>query len=123
MSQDQLGYEPEIEPAPNIINIYWTDDDNPKHINNNTIYMNGNYVEPIGIGVWVSNNAFTININGGWWMAYFHDNNTVQVYFSDTITQEPTNDEIIENIRDMDINYWIGLLNVTVEPEPEPDNE
>jgi len=95
-------------------NLQFTDNGGDKTIVGTIATANG---DPFpGIGYWVTNNAYANNMKpywGGWWVAYFYNNNIVNIGFSvfpDIPTGDvPTEEQILYVVNPT--NYtWTGNL-------------
>jgi len=90
-------------------NLQFTDNEYKTIVS--TIITSGYYQFP-GIGYWVTNNAYANNMTpywGGWWVAYFYNNNIVNIGFS-SFTDIPTEQQIL-SVVNYSTNYtWTGNL-------------
>jgi hypothetical protein len=98
-------------------NLYFSDSDD-KHIADTLLYVNGNFNNPLpGTGYWITDNAYANDMSpywGGWWVAYFNNNNTVQLGFS-SFQNIPTEQEILNTVVSQSYS-WIGNLQYNSDP-------
>ena len=94
-------------------NLYFNDGD-PKHIADTLLYAEGDFTHPLpGTGYWITDNAYANNMTpywGGWWVAYFNNNNTVQIGFS-SFQNIPTEQDILNTFNGSSSITWTGNLN------------
>ena len=99
-------------------NLYFADD-NSKHIVDSLLYVSGNFNVPVsGTGYWITNNAYANNMTlywGGWWVAYFYDNNTVQIGFRPFGDIPPTEQQILATVNSERFS-WTGNLQSNIAP-------
>jgi CubicO group peptidase (beta-lactamase class C family) len=95
-------------------NLYFNDG-NSKHIDDTLLYVNGNFNSPLpGTGYWITNNAYANNMTsywGGWWVAYFYDNNKCRIGFG-RFSNIPTEQQIINTVQNANlVNYTLFDIN------------
>jgi hypothetical protein len=93
-------------------------DGGDKHIADTLLYLYDNDPEP-GSGYWITDNAYAIDKRpdwGVWWFAYFNNNNTVKIGVSDSFTNIPTEQEILDGVANSENFSWTGNLQSNTTP-------